>query len=141
MLMPDDDGGNRRWRVAFVAHGAKRSALAVFARRHRDLFASWDLLATQATGEILTEATGLRVRTVLAETRGGDIQVGAEMAAGDVDALIFLRDVAAPAPEEPDVAVLLRVADLHNVAMATNLAAAECVVRALAPEQRPVVRV
>ena len=74
------------------------------------------------------------MRSVLAGARGGDIQVGAEMAAGEIDALIFLRDPLTAQPHEPDVSALLRVADVHNVALATNLASAECLVRALSPE-------
>jgi methylglyoxal synthase len=97
-------------------------------------FKNWELLATASTGEALRESTGLRIRTVLPGPRGGDVQIGAEIAAGEVDALIFLRDPLTAQPHEPDIAALLRVADVHNVALATNLASAECLVRALTPE-------
>jgi methylglyoxal synthase len=57
-----------------------------------------------------------------------------------IDALIFLRDPLTAQPHEPDIAALLRVADVHNVALATNLASAECLVRALMPEGTPAAR-
>jgi methylglyoxal synthase len=133
MLMADD-WRPRRWRVALVAHDAKKTALVAFLQRYRSRFKDWELLATASTGEALRDATGLRVRTVLAGSRGGDIQIGAEIAAGEVDAMIFLRDPLTAQPHEPDIAALLRVADVHNVALATNLASAECLVRALTPE-------
>ena len=132
--MLTDDWSPRRWRVALVAHDARKTALVAFVQRHRGHFKNWELLATATTGELLRDATGLRVRTVLAGPRGGDVQIGAEMAAGEIDALIFLRDPLTAQPHEPDVTALLRVADVHNVALATNLAGAECLVRAFAPE-------
>jgi methylglyoxal synthase len=139
-MLTADDWSPRRWRVALVAHDAKKAALVAFVQRHRAHFKDWELLATASTGEALRDATGLRVRTVLAGSRGGDVQIGAEMAAGEVDALIFLRDPSTAQPHEPDVAALLRVADVHNVALATNLAGAECLVRALSPEGAPLAR-
>jgi methylglyoxal synthase len=133
-MLNAEDWRARRWRVALVAHDAKKAALLAFVQRHRTDFKNWELLATGSTGEALREASGLRVRTVLPGPRGGDVQIGAEIAAGEIDALIFLRDPLTAQPHEPDIAALLRVADVHNVALATNLASAECLVRALAPE-------
>jgi methylglyoxal synthase len=133
-MLNADDWRPRRWRVALVAHDAKKTALVAFVQRYRTQFRDWELLATAATGEALRDTTGLRVRTVLPGPRGGDIQIGAEIAAGEIDAMIFLRDPLTAQPHEPDIAALLRVADVHNVALATNLASAECLVRALSPE-------
>jgi methylglyoxal synthase len=133
-MLTADDERPRHWRVALIAHDVKKPALVAFVQRHRAQFKDWELLATAATGEALRDATGLRVRTVLSGPCGGDIQIGAELAAGEIDALIFLRDPLTPQPHEPDVTAVLRVADVHNVALATNLASAECLVRALSPE-------
>src|SRR5262247_2450026 len=130
-MLTADDGRPRRWRVALVAHDAKKAALVAFVQRHRAHFKDWQLLATAATGEALRDATGLRLRTVLPGQCGGDMQIGAELASGEIDAVIFLRDPLTAQPHEPDVAAVLRVADVHNVALATNLASAECLVRAL----------
>ena len=139
-MLSTDDWSPRRWRVALVAHDAKKAALLAFVQRHRMQFKNWELVATGSTGEALREATALRIRTVLSGSRGGDVQIGAEIAAGEIDALIFLRDPLTVQPHEPDIAALLRVADVHNVALATNLASAECLVRALAPEGALAVR-
>jgi methylglyoxal synthase len=133
-MLNADDWRPRRWRVALMAHDAKKTALVAFVQRHRAHFRDWELLATAATGEALRDTTGLRVRTVLPGPQGGDVQIGAEIAAGEIDAMIFLRDPLTAQPHEPDIAALLRVADVHNVALATNLASAECLVRALSPE-------
>ena len=133
-MLNTDEWRPRRWRVALVAHDAKKTALVAFVQRHRTGFKDWELVATASTGEALREATALRIRTVLPGPRGGDVQLGAEIAAGEIDALIFLRDPLTAQPHEPDIAALLRVADVHNVALATNLASAECLVRALTPE-------
>jgi methylglyoxal synthase len=129
-----DDWHPQRWRVALIAHDSRKATLAAFAARHREALADWDLLATAGTGEALRAGTGLKVRTVLPGPRGGDAQIGAEIATGEIDAMIFLRDPLAAQPHEPDPASLLRLADIHNVAAATNLASAECLLRALAPE-------
>jgi methylglyoxal synthase len=139
-MLSTEEWRPRRWRVALVAHDSKKTALAAFAERHRTAFTDWELLATASTGEALREATGLRIRTVLPGPRGGDVQIGAEIATGEIDALIFLRDPLTAQPHEPDIAALLRVADVHNVALATNLASAECLVRALMPEGTPAAR-
>lgn len=139
-MLSADDRRPRRWRVALVAHDAKKTALVAFVQRHRAQFKDWELLATASTGEALREATGLRLRTVLPGPQGGDVQIGAEIAAGEIDALIFLRDPLTAQPHEPDVAALLRVADVRNVALATNLASAECLTRALSPEGAPSTR-
>ena len=133
MLSPDDDRSHR-WRVALTAHDAKKASLLAFVQRHRAQFKDWELLATASTGDVLRGATGLRVRTVLSGPSGGDIEIAAELVAGEIDAMIFLRDPLTAQPHEPDIAAALRVADVHNVAVATNLASAECLMRALSPE-------
>ena len=107
-MLNAEDWRARRWRVALVAHDAKKTALVAFVRRHRTEFKDWELVATGSTGELLRDATGLRIRTVLPGPRGGDVQIGAEIAAGEIDALIFLRDPLTAQPHEPDIAALLR---------------------------------
>jgi methylglyoxal synthase len=133
MLQPDD-WRPRRWRVALVADETRQGALAAFVRRHRDAFRNWELVAPLATGEGLRDVPGLRVRTRHAGSAGPEIELGAELAAGELDAMIYLRDPLAHRAGEDDGAALLWLADAHNVALAINLASAECLVRALAPE-------
>jgi methylglyoxal synthase len=136
--MPDiHDGRARRWRVALIAHEAQEGVLASFILRHRAAFASFELAATAATAEVVRDTAGLRPRPLLPSHRGGDAQVGAEIATGEVDALIFVRDPLTARPHEPDPTPLVRLADIHRIPVATNLATAECLVRALAPEPQP----
>jgi methylglyoxal synthase len=123
------------WRVALIAHDAKKPELLGFVLRHRTEFAHWELVATASTGEMLRAAIGLRVRTVLPGPRGGDVQIGSEIAAGAIDAVIFLRDPLTAQPHEPDITALLRVSDVFNIPVATNIASADCLVRALASEE------
>src|SRR5262245_12242856 len=111
-MLSADDWRPRRWRVALIAHDAMKMSLLGFVRRYRAQFKDWELLATASTGEVIREATGLRVRTVLPGASGGDLQIGAEIAAGEVDALIFLRDPLTAHPHEPKITALLRVADV-----------------------------
>jgi methylglyoxal synthase len=133
-MLDTDEWRARRWRVALVAHDAKKGALLAFVARHRAEFKDWELLATASMAETLRDVTGLRIQTVPPNPRGDDVQIGAEIATGEIDALIFLRDPVTIRPHERDGAALLRLADLHNVAIATNLASAACLVRALMPE-------
>jgi methylglyoxal synthase len=136
-MLDTDEWRARRWRVAVMAHDAKKDALAVFVARHRAVFKDWELLATVSMAEALRAAAGLRIRTMVPDSHGYHVQIGVEIAAGEVDALIFLRDPVTDRPHEREGAALLRLADLHNVALATNLVSAECLVRALTPEGAP----
>ncbi len=133
-MLDEHEWGWRRWRVALIAHDAKKADLVAFIRRYRKEVADWSLVATEATAAMLRQELGLKVRGVLPGPRGGDLEIGAEIASGEIDALIFLRDPLTAQPHEPDITALLRVADVHNVAVATNLAGAGCLVRALVPE-------
>jgi len=133
-MLDTDEWRGRRWRVALMAHETKKRVLLEFVARHRAELKDWALLAPTSTSEALREATGLRIRTVPSGPRGGDVQIGSEIAVGEIDALIFLRDPVTTQPLERDSTALLRLADLHNIALATNLASAECLVRALMPE-------
>jgi methylglyoxal synthase len=136
-MLDTEEWRARRWRVAVVAHEAKKDALLAFVARHRAEFKDWELLATASTGAALRAAARLRVRTVVSGSQGDYAEIGAEIAAGEIDAVIFLRDPVTARPHEREGASLLRVADLHNIALATNLASAECLVRALTPEGAP----
>lgn len=137
-MADEHEWGWRRWRVALIAHDAKKADLVAFIRRHQKQVTDWSLTATQATAAMLRQELELKVREVLPGPRGGDLEIGAEIASGEIDALIFLRDPLTAQPHEPDIAALLRVADVHNIPVATNLASAGCLVRALAPEGTPV---
>ncbi|HEY8417011.1 MAG TPA: methylglyoxal synthase [Limnochordales bacterium] len=117
--------------VALIAHDKKKADIVEFARRRRDVLARFRLIATGTTGKVIAEATGLHIERVLSGPYGGDQQIGARVAAGEVDAVLFLRDPLTAQPHEPDITALLRVCDVHNVPLATNLATAELIIAAL----------
>jgi methylglyoxal synthase len=118
-------------RIALIAHDQKKVDMVLFVKRHGELLAGHSLVATGTTGKVVEEATGLSVEKMESGPYGGDQQIGAEVAAGRVDAVIFLRDPLTAQPHEPDITALLRVCDVHNVPLATNTATAELVVAGL----------
>ena len=117
--------------VALIAHDQKKQQMLVFVREHLSLLSPHSLLATATTGRRLRDELNLNVHTYLSGPLGGDQQIGARIAAGEVDLVIFLRDPLTAQPHEPDITALLRVCDVHNVPVATNLAGADLLVRAV----------
>jgi methylglyoxal synthase len=115
-------------RIALIAHDQKKDDMVSFVKRHGEILARHSLMATGTTGKVVEEATGLPVTKMQSGPYGGDQQIGAEVAAGRVDAVIFLRDPLTAQPHEPDITALMRVCDVHNVPLATNTATAELVV-------------
>jgi methylglyoxal synthase len=115
--------------IALIAHDSKKDDMVVFVRRHQRGLQGCTLLATGTTGRRIAEATGLTVERMLSGPLGGDSQIAARVAQGEVDAVIFLVDPLYAHPHEPDIQSLLRVCNVYNVPLATNLATAELVIR------------
>jgi methylglyoxal synthase len=113
--------------VAMIAHDARKDDLVQLAKAHRTELSEVELVATRGTGQLLKERTGLPVTLLQSGPRGGDQQIGALVANGEVNAVIFLRDPLTAHSYEPDVSALLRVCDVCNVPIATNLITAEAV--------------
>lgn len=113
--------------LALVAHDSKKEDMVQLIKAHKEQLAEVDQIATRSTGRLVQERTGLRVTLLQSGPLGGDQQIGALVASGEVDAVIFLRDPLTANPHEPDVSALLRVCDVHNVPLATNIATAEAV--------------
>jgi methylglyoxal synthase len=118
--------------IALIAHDQKKDDLARFALEHQALLGRFRLIATGTTGRILTEFTGLEITPMLSGPMGGDQQIGALVAQGNVLAVIFFRDPLTAQPHEPDVSALLRICDVHDVPLATNPASAAALVSWLA---------
>jgi methylglyoxal synthase len=118
--------------LALVAHDAKKDDLVQLVKMHKEELAEVDLVATRNTGQLIQERTGLPVTLLQSGPLGGDQQIGALIASEEVNAVIFLRDPLTAHPHEPDVSALLRVCDVHNVPVATNLATAEAVLHLIA---------
>jgi methylglyoxal synthase len=114
--------------VALVAHDRKKDEMVAFAQEQRERLAGCRLIATGTTGQRVAEATGLPVDRMLSGPMGGDAQIAAKVAQGEVAAVIFLVDPLFAHPHEPDIQGLLRVCNLYNIPLATNLATAALVV-------------
>lgn len=123
--------------LALIAHDRKKDELVAFAIRHREALSRLRLLATGTTGGRVATATGLAVECVLSGPLGGDAQIAAHAAEGGVAAVVFLVDPLYAHPHEPDIQGLLRVCNVHNVPVATNLAAAEFLIRCIHGEELP----
>lgn len=117
--------------IALIAHDAKKDEMAAFATVHREQLGRFRLLATGTTGQRIESAAGLKLEKVLSGPLGGDLQIGARIATGDVQMVIFLRDPLTAHPHEPDISALIKACDVHDVPIATNPAGAEILLRAL----------
>ncbi|OPJ63760.1 methylglyoxal synthase [Clostridium oryzae] len=118
-------------KIAIIAHDKKKEDMIDFVKRYVDVFKEHELFATGTTGKLVAEATGLKVHRFLSGPMGGDQQIGAKVATGEMDFVIFLRDPLTAQPHEPDVTALLRLCDVHCIPLATNVGSAEVFVKAL----------
>ncbi|MES2966093.1 MAG: methylglyoxal synthase [Bdellovibrionota bacterium] len=114
--------------LALIAHDGKKAQMVAFVKDHRDALRKFDLIATATTGDHVAEA-GLKVRKMLSGPIGGDAQIASEVAMGRCHAVIFLRDPLGMHPHDPDISTLMRICDVHDVPLATNLASARLVIR------------
>lgn len=114
--------------VALIAHDKKKLDLAIFAKDHAAVLSRFPLIATSTTGRVLADKAKLPVETLQSGPQGGDLQVGARIAEDKILAVIFFRDPLTSQPHEPDVSALLRICDVHQVPLATNLGSAEAIV-------------
>ena len=126
----------KRPRVALIAHDKKKADMLMFVREHYEVFKKCDLFATKTTGELIQDKMKLEITKMRSGPKGGDLQIGAMVAADGVDFVLFLRDPLTAQPHEPDVSALMRVCDVHNVSLATNLATAEALIKEISILQR-----
>ena len=118
-------------RIALVAHDKKKDDMIDFAKRYKEVLKNHQLYATGTTGKLLNEIVCLEVYRFLSGPLGGDQQIGAKLAEGKMDMIIFLRDPLTAQPHEPDVTALIRLSDVHHIPLATNLGTAEVFMKAL----------
>jgi len=111
-------------RIALIAHDNRKQDMLKLVKENKDAFEGHELIATGTTGKLVHENTGLPVHCYLSGPLGGDQQIGSRVANGDVDMVIFLRDPLTAMPHEPDVSALLRLCDVRDIPVATNLGSA-----------------
>jgi methylglyoxal synthase len=116
--------------LALIAHDGKKTDMLAFATFNREKLANYRLVATNTTGRLLQEKVGLRVETCLSGPLGGDVQIAARIASGEVDAVFFLVDPLDKHPHDPDIQAIQRVCNVHNVPLATNVATADLIISA-----------
>ncbi len=121
-------------RVALIAHDKKKVDMIMFVRENMHVLSKCELYATHTTGSIIEDKLKLKINKMLSGPMGGDIQIGSLIASSKMDYVIFLRDPLTAQPHEPDVSALLRVCDVHNVPLATNLASADALIKEISLE-------
>jgi methylglyoxal synthase len=118
-------------RIALIAHDAKKKLMQNFCIAYRGILSRHKLYATSTTGRLIEEVTSLTIHKHLAGHLGGMQQIGAQIEQNEIDLLIFLRDPLNPKRHEPDVNDVVKLCDMHNIPMATNLATAELLIKSL----------
>lgn len=113
--------------IALIAHDNKKTEIIEWAVKNKDILAKYELCGTGTTAKLVAEATGLNVKRYLSGPLGGDLEIGAKTAEGEIDVIIFLWDPLQTQPHDPDVKALLRIAVVYDVPIATNVATANYV--------------
>lgn len=112
-------------RIALIAHDDKKDDMLRLCKKYQSFLKDQELYATGTTGKIINKETGLEVTRMKSGPLGGDQQIGAMVADDKIDLVIFLRDPLTAQPHEPDVSALLRLCDVHNTPLATNVRSAD----------------
>lgn len=114
--------------IALIAHDNKKGEIVAWATENKELLSEYELCGTGTTAKLVTEATGLTVKPFLSGPLGGDLQIGAKVAEGKIDFVVFFWDPLQNQPHDPDVKALLRIAVVYDIPIATNKATAEFVI-------------
>ncbi|GGH78890.1 methylglyoxal synthase [Pullulanibacillus pueri] len=118
-------------KIALIAHDKKKKDIVQFALAYQPILKKHELYATGTTGSRIQEATGLNIHRFQSGPLGGDQQIGAMIATNEMDIVIFFRDPLTAQPHEPDISALIRLSDVYEIPLATNMATAELLIHAL----------
>ncbi|EMA10803.1 methylglyoxal synthase [Haloarcula vallismortis] len=121
-------------RVALIAHDDEKPEMIDLAQSYESTLSEFDLVGTGTTSKRIMAETDLTVERKESGPMGGDTQIGAEVAEGRMDGIVFLRDPLTAQPHEPDISALLRICDVHDVPLATTRTSAEYVLDGLAQD-------
>lgn len=117
--------------IALIAHDAKKELMTQFCIAYCGILSKHNLVATGTTGKTISESTGLAITSFLSGPQGGSQQIAARIGCDEIDMLLMFRDPLNPKPNEPDEQALLRLCDVHNIPVATNIATAEVLIHGL----------
>ena len=115
--------------IALIAHDNKKSEIVNWALKNKETLSKFELCGTGTTAKLISEATDLKVKRYLSGPLGGDQQIGAKIAEGKIDMVIFFWDPLSAQPHDPDVKALLRIAVVYDKPIATNRATADYIIR------------
>lgn len=122
---------SKKMKIALIAHDRKKELMMKLTGAYKHIFEQHELFATGTTGSLIHKNTGLDVHCFKSGPLGGDQQIGAMISDDQMDLVIFLRDPLAAQPHEPDVTALIRLCDVYEIPLATNIGTAEALVRGL----------
>ena len=117
--------------IGLIAHDAKKKLMQNFCIAYRGILSHHSLYATGTTGRLIEEVTNLTVHKYLAGNLGGEQQLGSQIEHNQIDMVIFLRDPQTRKISEPEINNVMHLCDVHNIPLATNLATAELLIKAL----------
>ena len=118
-------------KIALIAHDKKKELMIQFCIAYCGILSKNELIGTGTTAKLVSEATGLTISRFLSGPQGGDQQIGSRIALNEVDVVLFFRDPLTSMSHEPDIAPILRLCDMHNIPVATNVATAEVLIHGL----------
>ena len=117
--------------IALIAHDNKKELMTQFCIAYCGVLSKHNLCATGITGKNITDATGLEIERLLSGPQGGDQQIASRISYNEIDVLLFFRDTSSGKAFDETEMDILRLCDIHNIPVATNVATAEAVIMAL----------
>ena len=117
--------------VALIAHDSKKELMVQFCIAYCGILSRYNICATGTTGKLVSESTGLHIQRFMSGSQGGDQQLMSSISCNEVDLLLFFRDPLNAKSHEPNDINILRLCDVHNIPVATNIATAEALIHAL----------